>query len=305
MTGRGDSSAPVDQALLSVVVVPYAGVEAMRSCLDALARQEHPGSVEIIVPIDEETITWQSLAHHAARPRMVRVPGRRGPAARRAVGVREARGAIVAITEDHCLPEPGWCAAVRKAHAAPHAAIGGPVDKQEPDGALGWALYLCDYGRYMSPMAEGAATALTDCNVSYKRAALDAIADVWRDAFHETSVHWALAKRGETLWLAPEMRVRQRRRRPLGEAMRERYVHGRIYAGTRVLETPLARRAALAAMAPALPVIIAQRAMRHAARGGHVGRAALALPAIVATGVAWSLGELVGYVTGHGPAEAR
>jgi hypothetical protein len=299
-------NAPHGEAeLLSVVVVPYASVEAMRRCLDALRGQQGPGPVEIVIPVDDETTTWQVLATHPARPRLVRATGRGGPAVRRAHGVGESRGALVAITEDHCVPEAGWCAAIRQAHRAAHAAIGGPVDKQEPDGMLGWALYLSDYGRYMSPVTEGPAAYLTDCNVSYKRIALDAIADVWREAFHETAVHWALAGRGETLWLAPAMRVRQRRTRPFGDILRERYEHGRIFAGTRVTGMPAGRRAALAALAPALPAVIAQRAVRHGARGGRAGKAALALPAIVAAGMAWSLGELVGYVTGRGSSETK
>lgn len=293
-----------ERRLVSVVIVPYAGVDAMRRCLDALVAQHDGAPLEIVIPVDDETVSWDAVASHASTPRIVRAPGRGGPAARRALGVRESRGSLVAITEDHCIPDGGWIAAIRQAHEAPHAAVGGPVDKQEPDGTVAWALYLCDYGRYMSPVPEGPASYLTDCNVSYKRAALDAIADSWRAEFHETTVHWALVARGETLWLAPAMRVRQSRTRGLGSAMRERYVHGRIYAGTRVQGAPLARRAALAVMAPALPAIIAQRAVRHGARGGRALRAALALPAIVATGAAWSLGELVGYVTGHGPGHA-
>ena len=298
------SEATSERSLVSVVVVPYAGVEAMRRCLDALAAQRDSAPLEVVIPVDDETVSWQSIASHTVNPRLVRAPGRPGPAARRALGVRESRGSLVAITEDHCIPDPGWIAEIRQAHNAPHAAVGGPVDKQEPDGTVAWALYLCDYGRYMSPVPEGPAAYLTDCNVSYKRAALDAIADSWRVEFHETTVHWGLAARGETLWLSPAMRVRQSRTRGLGSALHERYVHGRIFAGTRVQGAPLARRAALAVMAPALPAIIAQRAMRHGARGGRALRAAFALPAIVATGAAWSLGEFVGYVTGRGPGKA-
>lgn len=300
------TSAPdADSTLLSVVVVPYAGVASMRRCLDALRTQGDAGAIEVIIPVDRETATWQSLGTHPLRPRIVHVARGFGAASRRAQGVHEARGALVAITEDHCVPDGSWCAAIRAAHVAPHAAIGGVVDKQEPDGVLGWALYLSDYGRYMSPVAEGPAAYLTDCNVSYKREALLAIAGIWRDAFHETAVNWALTGRGETLWLTPSIRVRQRRSRPLGAALRERYEHGRIFAGTRVAGMSVARRAGLAAMAPALPVVICQRAMRHGTRGGRALAATAALPAILATGIAWSLGELVGYVTGRGPGEER
>ncbi len=299
------SAQEAESSLLSVVVVPYAGIASMRHCLDALKAQVGAGALEVIIPVDDQTASWQSLRTHPLHPRIVNVAEGSGASARRAQGVHEARGALVAITEDHCVPDASWCAAIRAAHDAPHAAIGGAVDKEEPDGMMGWALYLTDYGRYMSPVSEGPAAYLTDCNVSYKREALQAIAPIWRDAFHETAVNWALANRGETLWLTPAIRVRQRRSRSLGAALRERYEHGRIFAGTRVTDVSLGRRASLAAMTPALPAVICQRAMRHGARGGRTLAAAAALPAILVTGVAWSLGELVGYLTGRGPGEER
>lgn len=295
------SADPAPATLLSVVVVPYAGIDAMRRTLDALARQEHAGAVEILVPVDDETAAWLAVGTHPARPRIVRIPGRRGPAARRAAGVAASGGSIVAITEDHCMPEPGWVAAMRRAHEEGPAAIGGPVDKAEPDGAVGWALYLADYGRYMSPVAEGPADALTDCNVSYKKAALDAIAPVWTDVFHETVVHRALRERGDTLWLSAAPRVRQARTRPLGALLYERYAHGRLYASARVAGAPAGRRAGLALAAPALPAVIAQRSVAAAFRARRGARGLLALPAILASGTAWALGELLGYATGRGP----
>src|SRR4029078_2161518 len=47
----------------------------------------------------------------------------------RSVGMSVARGDVIALTEDHCLPSPGWC----KAHIDGHAqhpdvaAVGGTV----------------------------------------------------------------------------------------------------------------------------------------------------------------------------------
>lgn len=291
-----------ESELLSVVVVPYAGIDTMRQALDALAVQEAAGPMEVLVPVDDETAAWLAVGTHPVHPRIVRLRGRRGPAARRAAGVSASRGAIVAITEDHCVPDRDWAAALRRAHEGGHAAVGGPVDKAEPDGAVGWALYLADYGRYMSPVREGLAESLTDCNVSYRRAALDAVQPAWADEFHETVVHRALRERGDTLWLSPAPRVRQRRSRTAGALLRERYAHGRLYASTRIAGAPAHRRAALAALAPALPVLIAQRSLATALRAGRIGRALLALPAILLAGGAWAAGEMSGYVTGRPPA---
>ncbi|MDQ3697852.1 MAG: glycosyltransferase [Gemmatimonadota bacterium] len=301
----GSATAPHTHAL-SVVVVPYAGRDYLARCLRALAEQRGVGQPEIIVPADDSTRDVAALEREFPRVRFVRVAGRLGPAALRGAGVRASRGSIVALTEDHCIPSEDWCSGILAAHRAPHAAIGGAVEKEGDDTPLAWALYLCDYGRYMRPLAEGPAAYLTDCNVSYKRAALDSVAEAWKTEFHETAVHWALAARRETLWLSPRIVVRQQRGARFASALGERFVHGWIFAGTRVAATSIARRVASAGTAALLPALLVQRAAANVIRKRrHGGRLVRALPVMLAMTTAWSLGELVGYAAGRGPAARR
>jgi hypothetical protein len=188
-------AAPVPR--LSVVIVVFAGGDAIRHALSALQSQAEAASVEIIVAAEPD-----AAMPHAGGPRVRVVHGPPGahPAQLRALGVAAASAPIVACIEDHCRPRSDWVAAVLAAHArSPDAAvIGGAIDKATPDRAIAWAAYLLEYGRYMPPVAGGPAAFLSDCNVSYKRAALADIADVWRDAFHETTVHDAVRGRWGT-----------------------------------------------------------------------------------------------------------
>jgi hypothetical protein len=291
---------------LSVVVVPFAGERALARCLAALARQRGASPDEVLVPADDEFPGAEDAARAHPRARVIRERGRRGPAALRAAGLRAARGRIVAFTEDHCVPADDWCASLLAAHAAPHAAIGGAVEKDEGGGTLGWALYLCDYGRYMRPLAEGPAEYLTDVNVSYKRAAIASLPEAVGGEFIETAVHWALARRGETLWLSPRIVVRQRRDARLAAALRDRFAHGRAFAGTRVAAMPAPRRVVRAAASAVLPLVLVRRAVGQAvSRRRHVAAAARALPAMLVLTAAWALGECVGYLAGAPPRPAE
>jgi len=95
-----------------------------------------------------------------------------------AIGLREARGAVIATTEDHALPRPGWCAAIVAAHAAhpEAAAIGGAIENGSPDALVQWASYFTTQGPHMAPLGDRVVTMTTnEANVSYKRAA---VADV-------------------------------------------------------------------------------------------------------------------------------
>jgi hypothetical protein len=261
--------------------------------------------IEVLVPHDDGLEDLAGLRAAFPDVRFVAAPGRRTPAELRSLGVSRARGAIVAITEDHCTPDPDWCRNIVEAHASPPAAIGGAVEKAwqagtATDSVLSWALYLADWGRYMLPAAEGAVRSLTDCNVTYKRDLLSAVADVWAEEFHEPAVHWALQARGETLWLSPSIVVRQHRELSLAKALDERYRFGRLFAATRVsARTPLAR-ALYVGTACLLPALLVARAGANVLRKRRfLGRFVRALPALVLLGAAWTYGELMGYLTGR------
>jgi Glycosyl transferase family 2 len=94
----------------------------------------------------------------------------------RARGLAAARGEIVAITEDHCIPEPDWTAELVAAHARhPDAvAISGAVANGATEGAWDWANFLMTFAEHMRPIDQTAARrAPSVANGSFKRALVD------------------------------------------------------------------------------------------------------------------------------------
>lgn len=271
----------------------------MPRCLQALAPQADVEKIEIIVPYDERFGEIYRLRSEFPWIHFLEGNGHMTYAELRAYGVREARGTIVALTESHCLPDPDWCARILEAHAADHGAIGGAVEKETPDKLLNWAAYLADYGRYMNPVVEGPTSNLTDCNVSYKRAALDAIADVWADEFHEPEVHRALQSRGESLWLSSRIVVHQQRSLRLRDAVWDRYAFGRLFASTRVSAATWPKRVGYAGFSFMLPPLLLGRIAANILRKGrYVGQFVRSVPALMLLTTVWAYGECVGYLTG-------
>jgi len=284
---------------LSVVVVIVGGDSYVPRCLEALMRQEGVQGLEIIVPCDERIPDVPALQRQFPAVRFLDIERQRTYAELRALGVQKSRGAIVALTEDHCTPSSDWAVQILKSHAGPHGAVGGVVEKEAPDTALNWAVYLSDYGRYMNPVIEGPARYLTDCNVSYKRDVLDAFAHLWADEFHEPTVHGALEARGRSLWLSPWIVVRQQRNLRLRDAIWDRYAFGRLFASTRVSVTRSRRRLFFAGFSFLLPpLLIIRIAVNVLSKGRHVGEFTRALPALILLTIVWAWGEFVGYLTG-------
>ncbi len=283
---------------LSVVVVILAGREYLVRCLEALERQQGVECPEILVPHDETLTGVPALSRRFPDVRFLAHEGRKTFAELRAAGVRVARGDIVAVTEDHCSAEPTWARSILELHEGPWAAVGGPVDKRGPDTMLNWAIYLSDFGRYMNPVVEGPAGYLTDVNVTYKRASLEATSQLWQKEFHETTINWALQDQGKQLLLSRRVAVRQQRSLQLGYALGERYRFGRLFASTRVAGATLARRVFYAGASAVLPAILLLRVYRNVFGKRRFDTPFVRIvPQLVLLNLVWTWGEVMGYLT--------
>jgi GT2 family glycosyltransferase len=298
---------------LSVIVTIVDGGSALERCLQSLANQHDAPELDIIVPYDDSVPGIPELALRFPAIEFLslgRVDPARGPATaagqhelydlRRAAGLAAATGGIVAILEDRGVPHPNWARTMAEVHERlPHAVIGGAIENGQ-DAPLNWAVYFCDFGRYHLPFEAGARRWVSDVNIGYKRRALDLTRELWHVRYHETTVHWALMRAGETLYLTPDLIVYQMRGSlRLSSLMAERFAWGRLFAYTRARESTTAKRMAFAMLAPFLPALLFVRhAMLQTSKSTAV-KFVRASPLVFVLLVAWSLGEALGYVTGE------
>ncbi len=302
--------APKSTLELTVGVISVGDTTSLRRCLQRLAPQITV-EVEAIVPVDSTMdlaglrtefpmFDWRDLG-------VIPTVAPAGTVAakhelfdtRAAAALNASRGKVVALLQDWGAPDPDWVRRVIEAHRAmPHAAIGGAVE-HEGSGALNWAVYFLDFGRFQLPLTEGASAYLTDVNVAYKRAALEPLRELWRHKYNEVTINWRLRDRGETLWQHPAMVVRQDRG-PLrvGELIDERLSWGRLFGGARSHYVG-SRRWIYALIAPLIPVVLVGRVARKVFRGGRNRIEFLkAQPYLWLLAIVWTAGEWLGYVTG-------
>lgn len=154
---------------LSVIVPTYNRPAELRRCLQALAQQTFPqAAFEVLICDDGSTADIAAVVNEVAAtsglPLRHLRQAQAGPAAARNLGIRNARGAIVAMTDSDTLPDANWLAELAAAFAAhPQAvAVEGQVYAQN-EGAFG----LLGEG----PTNRRGGVYLT-CNCAYRRAAL-------------------------------------------------------------------------------------------------------------------------------------
>lgn len=298
---------------LSVIVTMVGGMTFLQRCLGRLILQTKGRSIEVIVPYDS-TANGIVQAKNAF-PGVVFIdmgfvktdaPVGTQQAAhemfdrRTAAGLNAARGEILALLQDYGAPDPNWCYQILEAHRLPYGVIGGAVE-HEGKGALNWAVFFLDFGRHQLPLPEGPAVYLTDVNVSYKRAALESVRDLWAERYKEVTINWALARKGTVLWQRPQMVVRQDRGKlSFRHLITERFSWGRLFGCLRTREISPLTRLLYITLSPGIPVILLARMARKVfTTRRNRSRFILSLPQLAAMTFFWCLGEFVGYLTGR------
>ena len=303
-----------ERTALSVIVVissdtvaRRADVSHLEGCLQALSKQKDPPEMEIIVPHHEDVDGIEELSRRYPAVVFLPVPivsiadreggGREHHDVLRAHGIHIAQGELIAMLEDYARPDPDWSAKIVAAHRRPWAAVGGAIENGI-DRPLNWAVYFCDFGKYQNPLARGPTAYASDINISYKRAALEAIRPLWSDAYREIVVNGALNGRGKGLALDPDIVVHHHRGDlGLSFALRERFIWGRSYAVTRSMIISDGKRHLYAALSLCLPVVLLARMARIAwTRGRHFPAFLRAVPNLLPLLVWWSAGEMIGYL---------
>lgn len=291
---------------LSIIVVCLNSPDVREACLKALDSQVDSGSVEILAvghwssdeqrvnPDDEfgspggrfPTVRWLSASKDSTVPQM------------RTQAILQSHGEIVALLEDDCVVSEDWSSEVVRAHIADHAIIGGAIAPGTYHRRLDWAIYFCEYARFMPPFS-GNQNALPGNNVSYKKHALPALNP--GDGFYEVFFHEQWRDSGGQLIADQNITVTNVNHWSTRHLTNIPFHHGRAFAGMRSARFSAGRKIVYFLLSPVLPAV---KAVRLAAivysRRKYRTQFILSLPLIMIFLVSWSIGEFVGYSTGPG-----
>jgi len=280
----------------SVVVASFSGEAALRRCLESLEPQAT--GAEVVVATDADAGGVARLQERFPCFRFLSAPPGTSVFRLRSMGVDQASGPLVAMTEDHCTFAPGWLDALRAGLRNGHAIVGGPVENGLASRAYDVALYLCEYAAHMPPLQDGPVPALSGVNVAYERRLLLGCRGVWQEAFYENEVHDALRDLGHGLHRSGTASVTSHLSLPVRAAAAHLFRGGRRFGRHRRAHASPALRVVLPVGALALPALLTWRVLRvvTARRPERLAITARGLPCIVALNSAWAAGEALGYL---------
>jgi hypothetical protein len=141
---------------LTVIVATTQPWPEIDLCLSTLHSQAMAAGAEVIV-VDGDGQGWPGEAE-ARYPGVtaMSMPGA-SVLQMRAQAMIRARGAVVAVTEDHCRVAPDWCARLLASHMEHQeaAVIGGGVENGSDTRVVHWASFFIVNWPAMTPLADG------------------------------------------------------------------------------------------------------------------------------------------------------
>ena len=296
---------------LSVVLVTAGSFGTVRKIVRCLQAQTICDQIELLIAV-------RSGAAFCAEPDVlsgfkrheiieIGEPVRVAVAKTTAVG--RATAPVIAFTEDHCFPEPGWAEALLAAHNDGWAGVGPAVRNANPGTAISRTAYLMHWASWMDPVARGPAQLIAWHNSSYRRTALMEVSGDLPGLFLvENFLQAALRDRGHHLYVEPAACVSHVNMSRPGPWMAHGFWGGRLYAARRVSyeRSSLLQRAKKVASCPVVPLVRMWRLLRLLRRDRRLGEfMPRTLPLLAVGLLTHAAGEAAGYLLGEGDAESH
>jgi hypothetical protein len=281
-----------DSPDVSVVIASCSGPGDLRLCLESLMPQAADAEIIVAAPV---SFRAGEVLSQFPGVSLIEAPEDTNVFRLRSLGLLEARGRFVALTEDHCILAPRWLERLRAARADGRSVVGGPVDS-DLKGVRARALFLVEYAGLLPGGTAG--RAVSGVNAGYDRRALEGCRLTWQDVFCENEVHDALALAGHEPHRVEDAWVRTRLRMSLREALSHLFQGGRRFGGYRRSRSSRAFRLLFPLLAPAVPGLLLWRIFRAVAqrRARWLPESLLAAPEMTLLVCAWSAGELSGHL---------
>jgi hypothetical protein len=287
-----------------VIVATGDGWETVRGTYESIRPQAEEHQAEVVL-VDSSGGPAPLARELGPTTRWIQMPGS-DIAEMRMRAYREARGRIIAMTEDHVVVAPDWVASMLGAHAdhPEAAAVGGAVRNGSQKNAVDWASFYAGHAPYIEPLPTGPTPYLSGVNVSYKREPLRAVLDRSGDRAIETLINDDIKANGGTLVADGRLVVTHFQSRGILATTRLHYYAGRHFEGTR--RSSRRNGPLRAARAAALPLPrVTRRVIAALRRGQPASRVVRIVPAALMLATAQAAGEIVGALRGPGQSASK
>lgn len=220
------------QLVCSVVIPSYRSAATIGACLTGLLRQDFSQPHEIIVVDSSPDDTPARVRRDFPQVQLIHLPQQTDPALARNLGVKRARGDLLAFIDADCLAPPDWlrrlCAILEQGYDG----AGGAIANANAESLVSWASYICEFREFLPRGVTRGVRNLTLGNAAYRRTAFMAVGGFPFGYFPQEDqvFHHRFCRRGFRLRLDPQVVVAHFHRADRAAFLRHQHHIGRANA---------------------------------------------------------------------------
>jgi GT2 family glycosyltransferase len=214
---------------VSVVVCVYNGERTIDACLASLKELNYP-NYEVIVVNDGSTDRTRQIAESYDYIRLVNQENK-GLSEARNVGIRTAKGEIIAFTDADCMADPDWLTyLVARFRLSDFGAVGGPNLSPPDDSLIASCVAVSPGAPTHVLLDDEVAEHIPGCNMAFRREALEMIKGfdpIFRAAGDDVDVCWRLQNKGYKIGFSPAAVVWHFRRNTIRDYLKQQRGYGK------------------------------------------------------------------------------
>ncbi len=279
--------------VVSVIIPSYNAEKHIEKCLGSLQQQATALQYEVIVVDSSTDATSTIIREKFPAVKLIHLDQQTYPGAGRNIGVKKARGQIIAFIDSDCAAAENWLEQGVTAIKSGYPLVGGGVINANP-GWISWPDYFLTFNEFMPSMPKAEVKFMPTCNFFVTKRAFEEIGGFRGDllAGEDTLFCYAAAKNYRLLF-EPKLPVYHHNRENWEKFLRHHHGFGKHSAYVRkqadIPGKNLVRNPLLALLAPAARISrLSWRMLRH--NRCYLPRFVISLPALLAGTVAWSYG---------------
>ncbi len=255
-----------DRPVLSAVVFAYHNEDTIVPVVSSLVQQDCDEPFEVIVATSGGDSTGERVRHNFPGVHVIESPVRLMPGGARNLGMKVARGEIIAFLEGDCIARPGWITNRVAAHRAGHEAVASTVAAANPEKAAARATAFLCYENRLEGSPAGPAGIPRSYGLSFTRDLIGRAGPFDESLRIEEDALMAerLAQLGVGTWFEPSVCIEHVGPNRLGDLVKEQTLRGRRQARSDIVRrAPGWLRVRLESRPGLCTLVVAARVVRY------------------------------------------
>ena len=152
---------------ISIIIPSYNNLSTIGNCLDSIFSQQTKYNYEVILVNSSDKDDYSVLAPKFPELKMIKLNQRTYPGTARNIGVKAAKGKLIAFTDSDCIVFPDWINSTVDEHKKrDRVLISGTVDNGTPHNLIGIAEHILEFSDFIPQGKVRQVEVIPTCNMS-------------------------------------------------------------------------------------------------------------------------------------------